>query len=56
MRPDKPNAPQYVMDIAPARRELGYEPEYDYISMLQDMKMEMEKSAQQSLFRSRTER
>ena len=50
MRPDKPNAPQYVMDIAPARRELGYEPEYDYISMLQDMKMEMEKSAQQSLF------
>ena len=38
------------MDIAPARRELGYEPEYDYISMLQDMKMEMEKSAQQSLF------
>lgn len=44
MRPDKPNAPQYIMDITPAREELGYEPKYNYISMLQDMKAEREKS------------
>lgn len=42
MRPDKPNAPQYIMDITPAHEELGYEPQYDYISMLKDMKNEME--------------
>lgn len=43
MRPDKPNAPQYIMDIAPARKELGYEPEYSYTAMLEDMKKEMHK-------------
>ncbi len=43
MRPDKPNAPQYIMDISSAREELGYEPEYDYISMLKDMKREMQR-------------
>ena len=43
MRPDKPNAPQYIMDIEPAVRDLGYKPEYDYIAMLKDMKKEMEK-------------
>lgn len=41
MRPDKPNAPQYIMDITPAREELGYTPKYDYISMLKDIKREM---------------
>lgn len=41
MRPDKPNAPQYIMDITPAREELGYIPKYDYISMLKDIKREM---------------
>lgn len=50
MRPDKPNAPQYIMDITPARQELGYVPQYDYIAMLQDMKKEMERSPQESLF------
>lgn len=39
--PDKPNAPQYIMDITPARLELGYKPQYDYISMLEDFKKEM---------------
>ena len=43
MRPDKPNAPQYIMDISPAREELGYKPEYSYIAMLEDMKNEMQK-------------
>lgn len=42
LRPDKPNAPQYIMDITPAQKELGYEPQYDYISMLKDIKNEME--------------
>lgn len=41
MAPDKPNAPQYIMDITPAVNDLGYHPEYDYISMLQDFKKEM---------------
>lgn len=39
--PEKTNAPQYVMDITPAKMELGYEPKYDYISMLEDIKKEM---------------
>lgn len=47
MRPDKPNAPQYIMDITPAKEELGYSPEYDYISMLKDFKSEMLKKAHQ---------
>ncbi len=41
--PEKPDAPQYIMDIGPAMKELGYKPEYDYISMLKDIKREMEK-------------
>ena len=41
MRPDKPNAPQYIMDITPAIRELGYYPKYNYLEMLQDFKKEM---------------
>ena len=46
-RDDMPNAPQYIMDISPAIEELGYQPEYDYISMLKDFKMEMEKAKKQ---------
>lgn len=45
MCPEKPNAPQYIMDITPAREELGYEPQYDYIKMLKDFKNEMEKNS-----------
>ncbi len=37
-----PNAPQYIMDIEPARKDLGYEPEYLYIEMLKDLKKEMQ--------------
>lgn len=43
LRPDLPNAPQYIMDIEPARRELGYIPQFNYIEMLKDFKAEMEK-------------
>ena len=39
-RKDKPNAPQYIMDISNARSELGYEPQFCYIDMLKDMKYE----------------
>ena len=42
MRPDKQNAPQYIMDISKAREELGYEPAYSYLDMLKDMKKERE--------------
>lgn len=42
MCPEKPNAPQYIMDIQPAVNELKYCPKYDYINMLKDFKKEME--------------
>ena len=42
MRPDKQNAPQYIMDISTAKEELGYEPAYSYLEMLKDMKKERE--------------
>lgn len=42
MRPDKPNAPQYIMDITPAMEELGYKPQYNYLDMLWDFKKEMQ--------------
>ena len=42
--PDKPDAPQYIMDIEPAKQELGYEPKYNYIAMLEDIKHEMQKA------------
>lgn len=45
MCPDKSNAPQYIMDITPAKEELGYEPKYDYINMLKDFKKEMLKQS-----------
>ena len=41
MCPEKNNAPQYIMDITPAKEELGYVPQYDYIAMLKDFKKEM---------------
>lgn len=52
MCPDKPNAPQYIMDITPAREELGYNPQYSYIAMLEDMKKEMKK-AEENKFRGK---
>lgn len=42
--PDKPNAPQYIMCIDEAKKELGYEPKYDYITMLKDIKLEKERN------------
>lgn len=42
-KPDMPNTPQYIMNITAAVNELGYQPKYDYISMLHDFKREMKK-------------
>lgn len=41
-RTDKPDSPQYIMDISKTIKELGYLPEYDYIKSLIDLKKEME--------------
>lgn len=43
MRPDLPNAPEYIMDITNAVNELDYSPKYSYIEMLRDFKTEMER-------------
>ena len=40
--PEKPNAPQYIMDIKESVDELGYCPKYSYLDMLRDMKIEGE--------------
>ncbi len=42
-RPEKESFTSFVMDISNARTELGYVPEYDYISYLKDYRIEMEK-------------
>ena len=41
-RPEKESFTSFVMDISNARAELGYEPQYDYISYLKDYRTEME--------------
>lgn len=41
-KPEKPSFTSFVMDIEAARTDLGYEPEYDYVSYLKDYKKEME--------------
>lgn len=40
-RPDKPSSPQFVLSIEKARRELGYEPRYDFRQLLLDFKADM---------------
>ena len=42
MRPEKPNAPQYIMSIDNAVIELGYKPKFSYLNMLKDMKKEQQ--------------
>lgn len=41
-KPEKASFTSFVMDIELARKDLGYEPQYDYISYLKDYKCEME--------------
>lgn len=40
--PEKPSTPQYIMDISPAVKELGYKPKYDFRNLLIDYRKEME--------------
>ena len=39
---EKPNSPDFALDISKTIEQLGYEPKYDYISFLKDLKHEME--------------
>lgn len=40
-KPEKKSQISYLYDISNAEKDLGYKPQYDYISMLKDMKKEM---------------
>lgn len=40
-RPDMPSTGEYIMDINPAIKELGYKPQYDYKKFLLDYKREL---------------
>ncbi len=39
---DKPDSPNFCLDISKTIEQLGYEPKWDYISFLKDLKHEME--------------
>ena len=40
-KPEKKSQTSYLYDISNAKTDLGYKPKYNYISMLEDMKIEM---------------
>lgn len=40
--PQKADSVEYIMDVSKTTQELGYMPQYDYLSYLRDMKKEME--------------
>lgn len=40
-RPEMPDPSEFNLDITKTKQELGYNPQYDYISSLQDFKREM---------------
>ena len=40
--PEKRDCDDFVMDISNIKKDLGYKPEYDYISYLEDYKKEMQ--------------
>lgn len=50
VRTDKPDSPQYIMDISKTINELGYHPEYDCLKMFQDYKREMENNPFEDLW------
>ncbi len=49
--PQKATFTSFVMDIEDAKRDLGYEPEYDYISYLEDYKKEAKLNRFEKLFK-----
>lgn len=54
-RPDKPSGRDFVQDITKTCNELGYKPQYDYRSYLEDYKKEMEENRFRGLFTARAE-
>jgi len=42
LRLDKPDSPTYLLDISKTVEQLGFEPKYDYMAFLKDLKHEME--------------
>lgn len=40
-KPEKPSSPQFVLSIEKSRRELGYEPKYDFEAFLKAFKHDM---------------
>lgn len=40
--PEKPSSPQFVLSIEKAKRELGYEPKFNFHDMMVDFKKDME--------------
>ena len=54
-RPDKPNGRDFVQDITKTCVELGYKPQYDYRSYLEDYKNEMKENRFHGLFTPRSE-
>jgi len=42
-RPDKPDARQFIHDITKTQIELGYNPDFDYLLLLKEFKIEMQK-------------
>ena len=51
--PEKPSFVSFVMDVENAKNDLGYSPQYDYISYLRDYKVEMEKKRFDRLWEKR---
>lgn len=41
-KPEMPSSPQFVLSIEKARRELDYEPKYDFVTMMNCFKHDME--------------
>lgn len=53
--PEKNNSPQFVLSIDKARRELGYEPQYDFRKLLVDYKWYLENEPFASIMGKRSD-
>lgn len=47
---EKPDSPNFILDITKTIEQLGYEPKWDYISYLKDLKKEMENNRFEKLW------
>lgn len=50
IRADKPDSPTYLLDVSKTVQQLGYEPRYDYLTYLKDMKREMDENRFEKLW------